>query len=53
MWKGRVLRGVRRSGEALERRAVLVRKDIVRDGGDTIVYFLGFNTARGNIDQVL
>ena len=37
MWKGRVLIGVRRSGEALERRAVLVRKDIVENGGDTIV----------------
>lgn len=37
MWKGRVLIGVRRSGEALERRAVLVRKDILADGGDTVV----------------
>lgn len=52
MWNGRVLMGVRRSGEALERRAVLVRKDIVEDGGDTIVYFLGFNSAGGEIRQV-
>ena len=37
MWKGRVLIGARRSGEALERSAILVRKDIVEDGRDTIV----------------
>ena len=30
MWKGRVLMVVRRSGEPLERRAVLVKRDIVR-----------------------
>lgn len=52
MWNGRVLMGVRRSGEALERRAVLVRKDIVEDGGDTIVYFLGFNSAGGDTRPV-
>ena len=33
IWKGRVLIGVRRSGEALEWRVILVRKDIVEGGG--------------------
>ena len=37
MWKGRVLMDVRRRGEALERRAILVRKDIAEAGAGTNV----------------
>ncbi len=54
MWKGRrLLIGARRSGEALERRAVLVRKDIVEDGKNTIVRSLNFNALEETIRQVL
>lgn len=40
-----MLIGVRRSGEALERRAILVMKDIV-DREDTMVQSLDFGEAR-------
>ena len=53
MWKGRLLIGARWSGEALERRAILVRKDIVEEGRDTIVQFLNFNASEENMNQVL
>ena len=42
MWKGRVLMGVRRTGEALERRAILVRRDMFEYNGDVRVLFLVF-----------
>ena len=49
MWKGRrLLIGARRSGEALERRAILARKDIVEDGGDTMIQSLNFNASEEN-----
>lgn len=42
MWKGRVLMGVRRTGEALERRAILVRRDMFEYNGDVRVLLLVF-----------
>lgn len=42
MWKGRVLMGVRRTGEALERRAILVMRDMFEYNGDVRVLFLVF-----------
>lgn len=46
-----MLIGVRRSGEALERRAILVMKDIV-DREDTMVQSLDLGEAREIIRQV-
>ncbi len=54
MWKGRrLLIGTRWSGEALERRAILVKKDIVEDGRNMVVRSLRVNALEENICQVL
>lgn len=44
--------GVRWTGEALERRAILVRKDIVEEGGITIIYCLDLDAVGRIIRQV-
>ena len=46
MWKGRVLMGARRAGEALERRAILVRKDMIDYDGDTMILAVEFRNGK-------